>query len=445
MKCVTHQQVSKLLHNKFVVVLGDSIQRAVYKDIVVLLQRDNYLSLSQLKSKGEMSFEKDSLVEGGRKGHMTNGTEYREVRQFRSDHHLVRFYFLTKIYSRYVESVLEDFRHGLKPDVVVVNSCVWDVSRYSAKWVDEYKENLSRFFEELNSILPKDSLIMWNLTMPLGKRIRGGFLVPEIEHKALTLRHDIIEANFYSGTLADAHGLDVLDLHCRFRFSLQHRMKDGVHWNAVVHRHITTLLLQHVAQAWGVTLPCPTSAVEPSDSMDQSQACDTFSNNAVAWESAGGTGYSYPPPPDYFSSKAEYNGCDEQFYQDSLPTTAKCPVGYFSFEGQENASQVRRDQPVEPKKKVKIKYVPAYRPPLHAQRSVGNVLPGYGEQNSFKSANHHQYFHPPSSTPSPCPPPPAPPCLADNQYVMRNRHTKQHYAPYSRQRPSHHQHHSYRY
>lgn len=78
-----------------------------------------------------MSFEQDCLVEGGCLNQMHNGTAYREVRQFQSAHHLVRFYFVTRIYSRYMQSILEDFRHGLKPDVVIVNSCVWDISRWA--------------------------------------------------------------------------------------------------------------------------------------------------------------------------------------------------------------------------------------------------------------------------------------------------------------------------
>uniref|UniRef100_A0A3Q4GDX3 Family with sequence similarity 113 n=1 Tax=Neolamprologus brichardi TaxID=32507 RepID=A0A3Q4GDX3_NEOBR len=227
----------------------------VYKDLVLLVQKEKYLSLRQLRSKGEMTFEQDCLVEGGCLGQMHNGTEYKEVRQFQSAHHLVRFYFVTRIYSRYMKSILEDFRHGLKPDLVFVNSCVWDISRYSCSWVDDYKENLHRFFDELREALPEETLVVWNLTMPLGERIKGGFLVPE--HKAPQLRYDVIEANFYSGTLADAYGMDVLDLHFQFRFSLHHRMKDGVHWNAVAHRKITSLLLQHAAEAWGVILPCP--------------------------------------------------------------------------------------------------------------------------------------------------------------------------------------------
>ncbi|KAI5104265.1 hypothetical protein C0J45_5891 [Silurus meridionalis] len=256
-RTVSHSQASQLLHNKFVVVLGDSIQRSVYKDLVLLLQRDSYLSLSQLKSKGELSFEKDSLVEGGKLGHMSNGTEYQEVRQYCTDHHLVRFYFITRVFSRYMESILADFQHGLKPDVVIVNSCVWDVSRYNRKWIPDYKENLNKFFVQLKAVLPEESLVVWNMTMPLGKKIIGGFLVPEIQDMGPTLRYDVIEANFYGAKLAHAYGLDVLDLHYLFRFSLQHRMHDGVHWNALVHRQITCLLLAHAAQAWGVELPVP--------------------------------------------------------------------------------------------------------------------------------------------------------------------------------------------
>ncbi|KAM3590332.1 uncharacterized protein V6R79_007699 [Siganus canaliculatus] len=210
---------------------------------------------------GEFSFEQDSLVEGGQFGPMTNGTDYREVRQYRSDHHLLRFYFLTRIYSPYMESILEDFRRGLKPDFIIVSSCVWDITRYGPGRLDEYKENLHRFFSQIRSVVCCDCLILWSLAMPLGKRIRGGFLVPEVSYLSSVLCHDVIEANFYSNRLARAYGLDVLDLHFHFRLSLQHRMPDSIHWDALAHRRISSLLLQHAAHAWGVDLPhLPASA-----------------------------------------------------------------------------------------------------------------------------------------------------------------------------------------
>ncbi|TNN50495.1 PC-esterase domain-containing protein 1A [Liparis tanakae] len=219
------------------------------------------------KKDGEPCFEQDCLVEGGSLGTLTNGTGYREVRQFKSDHHLVRFYFVTRVYSPYMRSILEDFRNGLKPDVIIFNSCVWDISRYDSSWLENYRENLHTFFSELRGILPQETLAIWNLTMPLGETIKGGFMVPEIAHTAAHLRYDVIEANFFSGTLAGAYGLDVLDLHFQFRFSLQHRARDGVHWNALAHRKITTLLLEHSAEAWGVELPLTVVEQSPDTSL----------------------------------------------------------------------------------------------------------------------------------------------------------------------------------
>ncbi|KAK1889799.1 PC-esterase domain containing protein 1A [Dissostichus eleginoides] len=189
---VMQSQARQLLHNKFVLVLGGSVQRSMYKDLVLLLQRDKFLTLPQLKSKGEFSFEQDLLVEGGRLGPLTNGTGYREVRQYRSDHHLLRFYFLTRIYSPYMESILEDLREGLKPDVVIVSSCVWDITRYGPECLEQYKENLHKFFSQIKALVGRDCLMLWAPAMPLAKKIKGGFLVPEVSHLAPSLCYDII-------------------------------------------------------------------------------------------------------------------------------------------------------------------------------------------------------------------------------------------------------------
>ncbi|KAL7880260.1 hypothetical protein SRHO_G00025140 [Serrasalmus rhombeus] len=381
---VTRHQAGLLLHNKFVVVLGDSIQRSVYKDLVLLLQRDTHLTLSQLKSKGELSFERDCLVEGGRLGPMTNGIEYREVRQYRTDHHLVRFYFITRVFSRYMESILADFKHELKPDVVIVNSCLWDVSRYSRKWVSEYKENLHKFFTQLKAILPKESLVMWNMTMPLGKNIVGGFLIPEIEDMGPMLRFDVIEANFYGAMLANAYGLDVLDLHFMFRFSLQHRMKDGVHWNAIVHRQITCLLLAHAAQAWGVELPSHTATDQNKISvLNYTQTTYQSDYRPSCYQTD--SGYNGGP---IWPQGQQYDGYGPDFYEDGIAALSQFDVGYFSF---------------------------------------GNV-----EQNNTAHSGGN-YSTLPSSSVKPVSA--APSCSANN-LVMKQKHTKRHYNPYARQKPN---------
>ncbi|XP_007539648.2 PC-esterase domain-containing protein 1A [Erinaceus europaeus] len=250
-------EVQQLLHNKFVVILGDSIQRAVYKDLVLLLQKDSLLTVSQLKAKGELSFEQDQLVAGGQLGELHNGIHYREVRQFcsASGHHLVRFYFLTQVYSEYLEVILEELAYGPTPDLVIINSCLWDLSRYGQCSMECYRKNLEQVFVRMNQVLPESCLLVWNMAMPLGKRITGGFLLPELQPLAGSLRRDVIEGNFYSAKLAGDHCFDVLDLHFHFRHAVRHRHHDGVHWDQHAHRHLSHLLLIHVADAWGVELP----------------------------------------------------------------------------------------------------------------------------------------------------------------------------------------------
>uniref|UniRef100_A0A4X2LYJ8 PC-esterase domain containing 1A n=1 Tax=Vombatus ursinus TaxID=29139 RepID=A0A4X2LYJ8_VOMUR len=249
--------VQQLLHNKFVVVLGDSIQRAVYKDLVLLLQKDSLLTEAQLKTKGELSFEQDRLLAGGQLGELHNGTHYREVRQFLSSsgHHLLRFYFLTRVYSAYVEDILTELENGPPPDLVIINSCLWDLSRYGGDAIRSYQENLECLFERMEQVLPSSCLLVWTLAMPLGERITGGFLPPELQPGMGSLRTDVLEANFYCSVLADEHRFDVLDLHFHFRHAVQHRRLDGIHWDQHAHRHLSQLLLAHVAEAWGVEVP----------------------------------------------------------------------------------------------------------------------------------------------------------------------------------------------
>uniref|UniRef100_A0A8C5JZX9 PC-esterase domain-containing protein 1A pseudogene n=1 Tax=Jaculus jaculus TaxID=51337 RepID=A0A8C5JZX9_JACJA len=241
----------------FVAILGDSIQRAVYKDLVLLLQKNSLLTAAQLKTKGELSFEQDRLVAGGQLGELHNRTQYREVRQFcfSSGHHLVRFYFLTHVYSEYLEDILEELTYGPAPDLVIVNSCLWDLSRYGRYSMETYRENLERVFVRMDQVLPVSCLLVWNMAMPLGKRVTGGFLLPELQPLAGSLQQDVVEGNFYSATLAGDHYFDVLDLHFHFRHAVHHRHQDGVHWDQHAYRHLSHLLLAHVVYAWGVELP----------------------------------------------------------------------------------------------------------------------------------------------------------------------------------------------
>ncbi|XP_054535286.1 PC-esterase domain-containing protein 1B-like [Pan troglodytes] len=249
-------EVRQLLHNKFVVVMGDSVQLAVYKDLVLLLQKDCLLSSSQLKAKGELSFERDMLLVSCSSGRMHYDRHYREVRQFRSGHHLVRFYFLTRVYSHYAERVVEELRRAEPaPDVVVMNSCLWDLARDGRGFPRSYRRDVESLFVRLDWALPTSCLLLWNTAMPVAETISGSCLPCARQLRRARLREDVMEANFYSSAEAARRGFDVLDLHFHFRHATRHRLPDGVHWDERAHRHLSQLLLAHLADAWGVDLP----------------------------------------------------------------------------------------------------------------------------------------------------------------------------------------------
>ena len=178
---------------------------------------------------------------------------------------MCRFYFVTRVYNKYWEHViLPDLKGDPVPDVVIMNSCLWDVSRYGqcAHSMDPYKKNLETTFSRLNSILPMETLIMWNCALPVSKEARGGVLIPELQTLGTILGIEILAGNFYSKELAKFYDIDVLDLHFYFRKQMQRQAPDGIHWNYVAHRRITNLILAHIAVSWGVG--CPRGRVPPA-------------------------------------------------------------------------------------------------------------------------------------------------------------------------------------
>ncbi|XP_071828620.1 PC-esterase domain-containing protein 1B-like [Apostichopus japonicus] len=256
MSLFLHEDVKQLLYNKFVVIIGDSVHRGIYKDLVCLLQGNEFLSRKDLKAKGEETFMNDRLIEGGMKGVMTNGINYREVRQYLTDTHLIRFYFVTRIHNSYWREVIfRDLCGEPKPDVIVMNSCLWDISRYGPGGMHQYKENLEKTFQTLTSIVSEDCICIWDTALPVANKIKGGFLLPELSSLCDTLRLDVLEGNYYARQLAVAYDIHVLDLNYFFRSLMGMQVPDGVHWNFRAHRRFTNLLLCHLAKIWNLKLP----------------------------------------------------------------------------------------------------------------------------------------------------------------------------------------------
>ena len=55
-----------------------------------------------------------------------------------------------------------------KPDVIIVNSCLWDLTRYGPRGgVESYKDSLKRLLDEMKANMPPETLFIWNTTLPL--------------------------------------------------------------------------------------------------------------------------------------------------------------------------------------------------------------------------------------------------------------------------------------
>ena len=64
---------------------------------------------------------------------MSNATNYKEVREYKTKDHLIRYYFIARVYSDYVQSICAEIaKREEKPDIFLMNSCCWDLTRYKA-------------------------------------------------------------------------------------------------------------------------------------------------------------------------------------------------------------------------------------------------------------------------------------------------------------------------
>ncbi|XP_071947139.1 uncharacterized protein [Antedon mediterranea] len=202
-------------------------------------------------SQGSESCLNDVQIEQSPK---SNGIDYREVREYKTDFHWVRYYFVTRVNSKYMKSIFNNLLN-LMPDILIINSCVWDISRYGPHSMTAYKKNLEKTFLALKNQFWERCRIIWNTALPVASKVKGGFLLPELSYLSNSLNRDVIEGNYYACQLAELHDFDVVDLHYLFKELLHWRASDGIHWKAMAHRRISNILLTHICDSWQIELP----------------------------------------------------------------------------------------------------------------------------------------------------------------------------------------------
>ncbi|XP_068083388.1 uncharacterized protein [Anabrus simplex] len=167
------------------------------------------------------------------------------------------FHFITRCYSKDIEEMVHEWKKKplTAPDVIVINSCLWDISRWGPNGVPEYKDNLVKLMKLFKSCLPERTLVVWVTVPPLSNKIRGGLLIHQVEFMQHTLRFEVMEANTFARQVVVPHGFDILDIHYYLRMQILGRAPDGIHWLPIPMRHITNLLLTHICLSWNYPLP----------------------------------------------------------------------------------------------------------------------------------------------------------------------------------------------
>ncbi|CAF3404508.1 unnamed protein product [Rotaria socialis] len=245
---LTANDVRQLLNDKYVLILGDSVVRGLYKDLVKFSHVDDFLSDEELRVKGEKRFFGDRLINGGVQKGLTNGIDYEEVREHTSGgHRRTRYYFLTRCYSSYMKNVIfNDIKNQtIKPDIIIMNSCLWDISRYGVYSMRSYKRNVDSIMGSFRQMLP-DALFLWLSALPVSNSSKGGVIVPSAEYVRPIIPGLIRDGNYYCSQICNIHSVLYVDIHKILSNMLHLRQADGIHWSAIGNRIINEIILNHI-------------------------------------------------------------------------------------------------------------------------------------------------------------------------------------------------------
>lgn len=243
----------QLLSKRDIYMFGDSNMRAFYKDLICLVNKGTLIDDAKLRQKMEQSHMQDKLVRGSA---ITAGRDYVEEREYSRNNIYVKYHFITRCWCSSLENFVKKCADNvIRPDVVIVNSCLWDITRWGPRGVEQYRDNIVKLFQQFRKCLPKQCLVIWTTALPVSLKCKPPFLVEQIDFLKHSLQFDILEANVLAKNVLTTNGYDVLDLYHYFRMQGLLRKDDGVHWEPVAVRFITNLVLTHVALSWNCKLP----------------------------------------------------------------------------------------------------------------------------------------------------------------------------------------------
>jgi hypothetical protein len=162
---------------------------------------------------------------------------------------------------------------------------IWDITKYEQNVEREYAQLLEECFRSLRALIPPQTIIIWLTAVtrfhdiyaryahemfstcfqtPFSKDARGVLDETRSEKKKF-LRIRIFDINRFSSQLAMKYNFQVVDLHYLVRQRVQHRCKDGMHYDALIHREITTHIARYISCGFYQSLPKPSHQHEATE------------------------------------------------------------------------------------------------------------------------------------------------------------------------------------
>ncbi|XGW19822.1 hypothetical protein V3C99_003561 [Haemonchus contortus] len=266
--------VKALLKDVHILAIGDSLMRGIYKDLIVMLYGGELIDDGQLRSKTESSFFGDRQIDILP---LENDRVFRQAREYHTEFYLIQYLFTTRVMKDDIDTALLELCSANEfPDVILINSCLWDITRYSKAFdydispninrqaaveraaLEEFLERVSMLIRRLRLIMPPTTQVIWiNMPWPVPSDSRSILnRVDNIDTKHLN-RMMIVDANYRASQLFRAAGYDVLDIsfYMRNQALYAYRVKDGVHWDCIGTRIMTQLVIGHLARSWNIPLP----------------------------------------------------------------------------------------------------------------------------------------------------------------------------------------------
>ncbi|CAF1489144.1 unnamed protein product [Rotaria sordida] len=231
---ITSKEVREKLKGKHVLLIGDSISRGIYKDFACLLSgNDRLLTMDELRYNRHKSYINKLFGETidcfkTDRANSTKNIEKRKLISNEHDHHL--FYsFSSRIWNKEMKKLLLTIKSY---DFIIIQSCLWDISRYSDFNGTTYLRNIDICLSKIKQLKKQ---IIWIMIPPSNSS--NNCLFNNLISK---LHPSIIEIlKNYDCILLDLY--DILGNHpdCRH--------VDGVHFTPNGHRVITYYLMKIIS------------------------------------------------------------------------------------------------------------------------------------------------------------------------------------------------------